>query len=1024
MIRAILKRSKITLIFVLLFAIIGIFTFFQLPQREIPETEVNIGTVSTVYPGATVDTVERSVTNPIENSLQSIDGIKELNSSSAAGFSTIIVEVEDSKDKKEVFSDVRQAVSDASASFPEEVFDPEINESTVKMPIVSYQLTSDNRESLQDIKDEIDRWKTEVEELSGVSGVAVKGLPEEQILIELKLGDLKKSGLNVSDVMTAINDEYYPTPLGKEEINDEVVQLTVDHYSTLDEMEKVFVGKNPGGESVLLGDIADVKISPKEAEDIITFEGKPAVSFTAFVQQGEDIPSVDDRVSSKVEELSDNLPGDVELVPYYSQASLVTDIFKGLFTSLAISVLAVIVTTAVGLTGSGVFVVALAIPISVLAGLIPLPYAGVDLNQISVIGAIIALGILVDDSIVMNDNIQRRYKLGDSALTGAVNGVKEMWVSIVTSSLAIVFTFLPLVFLSGGNGAFIRALPTVLITTILASTLAALVFVPVLRYMLYSKTKKKISDSPGLLGKPLDKLADWYADGILRRFSKKPLLTAVLGLVFTTAIFGLIAFTPFEFFPSADREEVTIDVTLPIGTTLEETSDTLAEMEDRLKTDEGVYETSVFAGTGLPNLFNSSLENSGDNTGQIVARVDRENQTAQGLIDDWTEKLRTEFPDAVLFMETIEQGPPAGAPVTVTVSGPEMEKLLELRDSIKDDIGKLETNLVVDNVGELSPVQEYVPDREALEENGITVNQISQQIRLATEGIPLKAFDNGVTKRDMNLVLGGNNGEIDLSALELPAAGGQNPAGPPKLVGLDELVNVEKKEEIQQIPHVDGERAITIRAFPENEEGYEEKVQNIVDDAGKDVGSEYSLTLAGENEAQDSFFSEITILFTIVIFLVYLLIALQFNSLSMPFLVLVAVYLAIAGAILGLFVTQTPISFLAVMGMVSLTGIVVRNSIVLIEFIEQRLGDGMHVKEAVVEAGRARLRPIVLTAITSIVALIPVAVSGDALFTPLAVTIISGIAFSVILTLLIVPALYLVFDRFRGKKRQRNAVEE
>jgi multidrug efflux pump len=1020
MIQAILKRSKIILIFVLLFAIIGIFTFFQLPQREIPETDVNIGTVSTVYPGATVETVEQSVTNPIEHSLESIDGIKKLSSSSASGFSTIIVEVEDGKDKKEVFSDVRQAVSDASATFPEEAFDPEINESTVKMPVVSYHLTSDSRENLQDLQEEMNRWKEEIEELPGVSSTAVKGLDEEQVLIELNLHELKEAGINALNIMTAINEEYYPTPLGKETIDNEVVQLSVEHYTTIDQMKEVFVGKNPAGETILLGDIAEVKISPKEAEDIITFEGDPSVSFTAFVSQGEDIPSVNKRVSEKMEELAENLPEDVTLVPYYSQANLVTDIFKGLFISLAISVLAVIVTTAVGLTGSGVFVVALAIPISILTGLIPLPYAGVDLNQISVIGAIIALGILVDDSIVMNDNIQRRYKLGDNALTGAVNGVKEIWVSIVTSSLAIVFTFLPLVFLSGGNGAFIRALPTVLITTILASTLAALIFVPVLRYMLYSRSRKKISNSPGFLGKLLDKLADFYADGILKRFSKKPILTSALGMVFTTAIFGLIAFTPFEFFPAADREEVTIDVTLPIGTTIEDTSDTLAEMEDRLNTDKGVHETSVFAGTGLPNLFNSSLQNAGENTGQIVVRVDKENQTAQGLIDDWTEKLRSEFPQALLFMETIQQGPPAGAPVTVTVSGPEMEKLLQLRESIKNEIGELDTNLVVDNIGELAPTLEYIPDRKLMEKYGITINQISQQIRLATEGIPLKAFDNGVTKRDMNLVLDGNEEEVDLSALEVPA-GGQKPAaaGPPALVSLEDLVTAEQKEEIQQIPHVDGVRAITIRAFPENEDGYKEKVQEIVNDTKERLDPKYAVTLGGENEAQSSFFSEITILFTIVLFLVYLLIALQFNSLSMPFLVLVAVYLAIAGAILGLFVTQTPISFLAVMGMVSLTGIVVRNSIVLIEFIEQGLRNGMDLKEAVVEAGRARLRPIVLTALTSIVALIPVAVSGDTLFTPLAVTIISGIAFSVILTLMIVPMLYLVFDRFRHKKRER-----
>ncbi|MEI2663046.1 efflux RND transporter permease subunit [Rossellomorea sp. LJF3] len=1018
MLKAILKRSKIVLIFILLFVIIGIFTFIQLPQREIPETSVNIGTVTTVYPGATVDSVERTITNPIESSLQSIGGIKEISSSSAAGFSTIIVEVEDGEDKKEVFGDVRQAVSDASTSFPEEVFDPEVNESTVKMPIVSYHLVSDNKESLLELDDEVSRWKEEVEDLSGVSSVTVKGLPEEEIKIELKKEELKASGLNPSSVMNAINDEYYPTPLGKQEVDNEVVQLTVDHFTTLDEMRELFVGKNPKGESILLGDIANVKVSPKEVKDIVTFEGKPSLSFTAFVQPGEDIPTVDERVSDKVDELSDSLPAGVELVPYYSQASTVTDIFDGLFKSLAISVVAVILTTALGLTISGAFVVALAVPISVLMGLIPLPFAGVDLNQISVIGAIIALGILVDDSIVVNDNIQRRYKLGDGALMGAITGVKEIWVSIVTSSFAIVFTFLPLIFLSGGNGAFIRALPTVLITTIIASTLVALIFVPIMRYFLYSKTKKKVSDAPGLLGKPLNKIADFYADTVLKKFSKRPFIVSAIGLVFTTAIFGLIALTPFEFFPSADREEVTVDVTLPIGTPIEETSNTLEEIEKLLKTDEGVYETSSFAGTGLPNLFNSSLSNSGQNTGQLVARVDRKNQTAQGLIDEWTDKLRKEYPEAKIFMETIQQGPPAGAPVTVTVSGPDMDRLIELRDKISTEINSLDTELVVDNVGKMEPTIVYEPNREKLKENGITINDVSQQLRLATEGIPMKSFDNGVTKRDMTLLLEGNEGEVDLSSLEVPAEAA-NPPGPPNLVSLNELVTPEKKEELQLIPHKDGERAITIRAFPGEEENYKENVQEIVKDVRKDLDdNNYSITLGGENEAQNDFFAEITILFIIVIFLVYLLIALQFNSLSLPFLVLVAVYLAIAGAILGLFVTQTPISFLAVMGMVSLTGIVVRNSVVLIEFIEQGLQSGMSVKEAVVESGRTRLRPILLTALTSIVALIPVAVSGDALFTPLAVTIISGILFSAVLTLIIVPMMYMVFHRFRRKKRE------
>lgn len=1009
----ILKRSKIFIILFLLFVIIGVFTFMQLPQREIPETTVNIGTINTVYPGATVDRVERNITNPLESKLLSIDGIEEISSSSAAGFSAIIVTVTDGEDKKEVFSNVRQAVSDTAAGFPEEAFEPEINESTIKMPIVSYHLTSNDMENLLPLKKELTRWKEEVESLRGVSGVTIKGLPEEEIAIQLDPELLKEKGIILPDVIEAINEEYYPTPIGKQEINQEVVQLTVDHFTSEEQIEELFVGKSPQGESVLLGDVGKAGIVQQEKEDIVTLDGKPSISFTAFVEEGQDIPSVDERVSEKVKELSKGLPENVTLENYYSQANLVTDIFDGLFLSLAISVIAVILTTALGLTASGAFVVALAIPISVLMGLIPLPFVDVDLNQISVIGAIIALGILVDDSIVVNDNIQRRYKLGDNALAGAVNGTKEIWVSIVTSSLAIVFTFLPLVFLSGGNGAFIRALPTVLITTILASTLVALVFVPMMRFMLYRKTSKKVSDAPGLLGKPLNKTADFYADKILKPFSKKPKLVSILGFIFTTAILGLVVLTPFEFFPAADREEVTIDVSLPIGTTLEETANELENIEEMLLSDEGVTETSMFAGTGLPNLFNSSLKVTGPHTGQIVARVDRESQTAQGLIDDWSSVLRDKYPDAEIFMETIQQGPPAGAPVTVTIKGPEIGKLLELRDSLTEDMKKAGADFVVDNIGNPEPTLKYVPNRELLEEYGITVNQISEQIRLATEGIPLKPFDNGVTKMDMSILLGEKDETLDLSELEIAVGSAQG--GPPTLVSIDTLVDEERTEEIQRIPHLNGDRAITIRAFPKDEENFKENVQNVVEDEREKLNdNDYSISIGGENQAQNDFFAEITVLFIIVIFLVYLLIAFQFNSLGLPFLVLVAVYLAIAGAILGLFVTQTPISFLAVMGMVSLTGIVVRNSVVLIEFMEQGLRNGMPVKEAVVEAGRTRIRPILLTALTSIVALIPVAVSGDALFTPLAITIISGILFSVILTLIIVPMMYLAFKKVPG----------
>ncbi|WP_227397186.1 efflux RND transporter permease subunit [Jeotgalibacillus aurantiacus] len=1017
----VLKRSKIFMILFILFVIVGVLTFLQLPQREIPETQINIATVSTVYPGATPETVEQNVTNPIERNIEGIDGVEEFSSSSAAGFSQIIVTIAEGADKQETLSSIRQEVSDASAGFPEEVLETTVSEAAANFPVASYMITAENRTSFDGLSTIMDTWDEEVSAIPGVSSTTVKGVQEDEIIITLDSDSLGENGLAFPQVMTAINEEFNPVPLGKQESDGTIYQLSIESYQAVDEIEQVVIGQNPQGEAVQLSDVGTVEIQPKKTEDLITIEDRPAVSFTVFLDEGQDIPSVNEAVEEKIAELEETLPEDLTLEPYYSQADLVNTIFDGLFLSLAIAVIAVIVTSSLGLTAGGAIVVAVAVPVSVLMGIIPLPSAGVDLNQISVIGVIIALGILVDDSIVVNDNIQRRFKLGDKALPGVVTGVKEVWVSIVTSSLAIVFTFLPLVFLSGGNGAFIRALPTVLITTILASTIVALVLVPMMRYSFYKTTKKKVSDSPGLLGKPLNWIADVYADKLLKKTIKKPFLTSLIGLVLTTLLFGLVVLTPFEFFPAADREEVTVDVTLPIGTPLEETLATLQEIEQTLQQDEGVYETSIFAGTGLPNLFNSSLDTTGDYTGQIVARVDRENQTSQGLIDDWQDELRSQYPDATIFMETIQQGPPTGAPVTVTVAGPELDQLISLRDEVMTEIDALGVDLVLDNIGAEEPSIAYTPNREALEENNISIQQISQQIRLVTEGVPMAAFDDGVTQRDLKILVDPvpQGEDIPLEDIEIPA--GTSTQGPPTLVPLSDLVTAEETSQLQRIPHENGERAITIRAFPGEVEDLEAKVTEIVDSVRADLDADYTLTLGGENEAQDDFFSEIILLFIIVIFLVYLLIAFQFNSLSLPFLVLVAVYLAIAGAILGLFVTQTPISFLAVMGMVSLTGIVVRNSVVLIDFIEQGIKEGMSVKEAVIESGRVRIRPIVLTAVTSIVALIPVAVSGDALFTPLAITIIAGISFSTLLTLIIVPMLYLVFLRFRRKGKELKA---
>ncbi|OED33535.1 multidrug transporter [Planococcus maritimus] len=1025
----ILERSKLFIFLILILMLVGVYTFLTLPQREIPETPPGLVLISTILPGAEPEEVETSITNPIERQLQSIDGIASMNSISANSASIITLEIEDGIEPDGLINSIQQQAQRAAGSFPDQAQDISVEKLDLTFPLVSYMFYGDEEELAQ-LEEPLAKLSDEVEAVSGVAGTQVKGLNGEQVVIELDGDALAENQLQPFEVLQSLQQANQPLSLGTHSDGEQQFVLTVQQSQGIEKLRELQVGQT----AVPLADVASVELTEVQADDIVTFEGESSVSYTVFLQTGQDVPSVDDRVSEVIDGFNEDLPAGISAERYVSQAENVNEIFSTLYISLLIAVLAVLIVTTAGLTLYGAFAVALTVLASVLIGLIPIPSLGVDLNQISVIGLIIAIGILVDDSIVVNDNIQRRYKLGDNTLTGAINGVKEVYPSIVSSSLAIVVTFSPLLLLSGGNGAFIKALPSVLITTILASTVLSITLVPMMQYLRTKRKKRKISDTPGFLGKPLEKLAQVYSEKVLKGVLKHPWLTGVGGLVIATALLSLALFTPFEFFPEADREEVTMNVRLAEGTTIEETDAFIQEVTQEVASeDEDVNETAVFTGEGLPNLFAASMDNTGANTGQVAFHIDREATSASAFIDKWQPELRERYPDAEIFLDTIVQGPPVGAPVTVTATGEDINELAALRDSLEEEMLANGASVVTDNLGAAVPAIEYVPEQETLEDNGIALSTVTNQLQLLTQGVPLYTLYEGQTPYQVILKQAGiTEGEtIDLSAFSLPASSAASdeeaqdgeagpPAaaqpGPPELIALDELLTAQETTTLAQVPHQSGDRAITLRAFGEADD-FEAQMLEIVDNARADLPAGYELSTGGENSDQEAFFAEIGILFLVVLLLVYLVIAFQFKSFGLPFLVLIAVYLGISGAILGLFLTQTPLSFLGVMGIVSLTGIVVRNAVVLIDFVEvRRLTGDFDIKEAIIESGYARIKPIVLTSLTSIVALLPVALSGDPLFEPLAVTIIAGLMFSGIFTLVMIPALYYLFNR-KDKKQ-------
>lgn len=1012
----ILERSKLFIFLILILSIIGAYTFLTLPQREIPETPSSLVLVSTILPGAGPEEVETSITNPLEREIQKVDGISSMQSISSNSASIITLELEDGENPDELINSIQQQTGSAASGFPDTAQEPTVEKLDLTFPLVSYMFYGDEEE-LATMDNALSDLSDQVEAVSGVAGTTVKGLNTQQVLIELDSEELAANNLQPFEVLESLQQANQPLSLGTHDNGNEQVTLTIQQSEGIEKLEQLQVG----GAAVPLADVATIETVDQETADIVTFEGEPAISYTVFLQTEQDVPSVDENVSEVIEEFTETLPAGVQAEKYESQADNVNTIFDSLYVSLAIAVLAVLIVTTAGLTLYGAFAVALTVLASVLIGMIPIPFMGVDLNQISVIGLIIAIGILVDDSIVVNDNIQRRYKLGDSPLNGAITGVREVYPSIISSSLAIVVTFSPLLLLSGGNGAFIKALPSILITTILASTVLSITLVPMMQYLKTKRRAKKISDTPGFLGKPLEKIALFYSNKVLRSVLKRPILVGVGGLLVATGLLSLALFTPFEFFPAADREEVTMDVRLAEGTTIEETNAFLTDLTEQVASEDGnVAETAIFSGEGLPNLFSASMDNAGGNTGQVAFRIDRESTTAADFISKWQPELRDRFPEAEIFLDTIVQGPPVGAPVTVDIKGEDIEELESLRNVLKEQMLENGATIVTDNLGDPVPAIEYVPNQDALQENSIALSSVTNQLQLLTQGVPLYTIYEGQMPYEVYLKQSGiEDGEpIDLSQFDVPSLAEQ---GPPQLVPMDELLTAEETDRLAQIPHKQADRSITLRAFGEVDD-FESKMLDVVDAERDSLPEGYELSTGGENSDQEAFFAEIGVLFLVVLLLVYLVIAFQFKSFSLPFLVLIAVYLGISGAILGLFLTQTPLSFLGVMGIVSLTGIVVRNAVVLIDFVEaRRLSGDFDIKEAIIESGYARIKPILLTSITSIIALVPVALSGDPLFEPLAVTIIAGLAFSSLFTLVMIPSLYLVFYRVN---RRRNQVTE
>lgn len=1022
MIDYVIKKRKITLLFLLMALIVGIFGFTQLPRQEMPDVVIKQALVTTIYPGATPEKVEQTVTKVIEQKIKEIQGIKTITSTSHNGYSSILVQTDDDADAAKKWDELRKKVQDAQAGLPKDAETPVVNDDLAKSFIEQFAITADRVEDLYVLIDLMVTWKDQLRTVPGVAGVDIRGLPEREVRVEVDAQKLGQLGIPWEQVLNTLQSFNDRVPTGSLDFGSREYLLTVPEAQEAQILNRVVVTQTQTGTPVYLRDIGSATLSYKNTDYYAYYNGKPAITISLNSETGSDVPTMNRLVNEEMNKLAPSLPGHLKLESLFAQNDRVNELFAELSKELLIAIAAVILICTLGLNLLTSATVALAIPFSIGLGFIFLPALGITLNQISIVGLIIVLGLLVDDAVVVNDNIERRMSaLGESPSVAAVNGTKEVSISILTATLATIAAFAPLLFLQGDIGAFIKPIPTVVSLTMLASMVMSLTIIPIFRGWYDGKRQKagKFKQKPsGFLGKQFQTVTNIYSGRWMAKVLERPLLTGLAGLLIGTAAYSLALFTPIELFPDSERPEATINIKMPVGTSISETDRVVRNIADWVLSQPETERLTYAAGGGAPTLFSdiaSGSPPSSPTTAQlqiigVKGKFDRET-----TVGAWQSHLNAAYPGANLSIRVPQLGIPVGSPVSVRLTGENLDELQSMADKVKVAVAGVQGTVnVMDDMGIERYNLTFQPNQEAMDRHMVSYNDLTRTLLLVGQGLTVSQFDTGRELVDINLYLSMNEAEPNILYQQVQVSNAQG-----RQIPLSQLTTMKPGFSIPQINRYNLERTVTVTADVSSRTATEVMAEVQIKLSEITFPDGYEWSIGGETSEQADIFASLGKLSVIVAFLIVLLMTMQFYSISLPLLIMTTVYLAAAGGIIGIFLTGMPIGFMSIMGIISLAGVVVRNGIVLIEFIEEARHHGMELKEAVMQAASARFRPIVLTSLTAIVGMIPIATIGDILFRPLAMTIIFGMIFSTILTLFVVPSLYMVLANFKLKRNEK-----
>jgi multidrug efflux pump subunit AcrB len=996
------KNYQFTLIMFVLLIALGLNSLFNMPRGEDPETESPAFSVVVVYPGTSPADMEKLVVDPMEKRFNELEDIKKLISDINDGLAVIRVEYKYESDPDEKYQEVVREINALQTELPSDIFAIKVLKfSSTDVAILQAALVSETA-SYAELERQVEKLEEDLAKIKSLKNIQSHGYPEQQVRVSLNLDKMAQQRIPVQAVLGALQSENVNIPGGSVQLNTRRFNVkTSGEYQTVEEVRNTVV-YSANGKNVYLKDIAEVRQQPGEETHLARLNGFRAVLITASQKDEENIFQVSDQMNPVLDAFEKQLPPTMKLVRNFDQSQSVRMRLTRFAKDFLIAILLVSITL-LPLGNRAALVVMISIPLSIFTGLFLLDMLGFTINQLSIVGLIVALGILVDDSIVVIENIERYLRAGVPRRQAAIDATKQIGLAVVGCTVTLILAFLPLVFLPETAGDFIRSLPMAVITTVSASLLVSLTIVPFLSSRLL---KSHESADGNIFLRALKKGIHSTYGRWLHVALDHPALTMVgAGLLFVGSLF-LFPVVGFSLFPRSEKPQFLINIETPNGTSVYETDRVARYVEAEIQSDKRIKYFTTNVGKGNPRIYYNVIQrNETTNFAQFFIQLnDLSPDEKTVLIDELREKFMA-YPNAKIEVKDFEQGPPLEAPIAIRIFGDNLDTLRALSMQIEQMMAATQGTIYVNNP--LSNQQTDLKVRINKEKAallGVPIAEIDRAIRLAIVGIPVGSFSPAEGEDEISITVTLPRDRYTtyevFDHVHVSSMGGQS-------IPLRQLARVEFETSPNLIRHYDKSRFATVTSFVKNGYLYEQVTNDVIRQLDTfRFPSGYYYVPAGEVENKQESFGGIGTIIIITVFGFIAVLVLEFGTFKSTLIVLSVIPLGIIGAVLMLLATGNPLSFVAVVGLIALGGIEVKNSILLVDFTNQLRQRGVPLQEAIEKAGEVRFVPIVLTSLTAIGGLVPLAIENNPLYSPLALVLIGGLISSTLLSRLVTPVMY------------------